>query len=51
MSRALPTVYLVRSRWEGYGEALLLVLLWQLTRKCEYISSGLRRAGFEGGWL
>jgi hypothetical protein len=26
-------------------------LLWQLTRKCRYISSGLRRAGFEGGWL
>lgn len=26
-------------------------LLWALTRKCRYISSGLRRAGFEGGWL
>jgi hypothetical protein len=26
-------------------------LLWQLTRKCRCFSSGLRRAGFEGGWL
>lgn len=26
-------------------------LLWHLTRKCRYISGGLRRAGFEGGWL
>ncbi len=25
-------------------------LLWQLTRKCPYITVGLRRAGFEGGW-
>jgi hypothetical protein len=26
-------------------------LMWQLTRKCRYISDGLRRAGFDGGWL
>lgn len=26
-------------------------LLWQLMRKCPYIVSGLRRAGFSGGWL
>jgi hypothetical protein len=26
-------------------------LLWQLMRDCPYISAGLRRAGFSGGWL
>ena len=26
-------------------------LLWQLMRRCPYIASGLRRAGFTGGWL
>jgi hypothetical protein len=26
-------------------------LLWRLMRDCPYIVSGLRRAGFEGGWL
>ncbi|MGH9883740.1 MAG: glucoamylase family protein, partial [Pyrinomonadaceae bacterium] len=26
-------------------------LLWRWTRNCPYIISGLRRAGFEGGWL
>ena len=26
-------------------------LLWRLMRKCPYIVSGLRRAGFTGGWL
>ena len=25
--------------------------LWQLMRKCPYIVTGLRRAGFTGGWL
>lgn len=24
---------------------------WRLTRNCPYISAGLRRAGFSGGWL
>ena len=26
-------------------------MLWQLMRSCPYIKSGLKRAGFEGGWL
>ena len=26
-------------------------LLWQLMRSCPYLASGLRRAGFAGGWL
>ena len=26
-------------------------LIWKLTRLCPYIATGLRRAGFEGGWL
>ncbi len=26
-------------------------MLWQLTRKCQYIVDGLHRAGFTGGWL
>ena len=26
-------------------------LLWRLTRRSPYIVSGLRRAGFHGGWL
>ena len=26
-------------------------LVWQLMRQCPYIKSGLRRAGFTGGWL
>lgn len=26
-------------------------LLWSITRKCPFITSGLRRAGFRGGWL
>ena len=26
-------------------------LLWRLTRSCPYIQTGLRRAGFKGGWL
>jgi hypothetical protein len=26
-------------------------LIWKLTRKCPYVASGLRRAGFSGGWL
>ncbi|MEO8142817.1 MAG: glucoamylase family protein [Betaproteobacteria bacterium] len=25
--------------------------LWQLMRECPYIAKGLRRAGFDGGWL
>jgi hypothetical protein len=26
-------------------------LLWRLMRQCPYLVSGLRRAGFTGGWL
>lgn len=26
-------------------------LMWRMTRSCEYIVRGLRRAGFTGGWL
>ena len=26
-------------------------LIWNLTRRCPYFGSGLRRAGFTGGWL
>jgi len=26
-------------------------MLWELMRGCRYIEDGLRRAGFEGGWL
>jgi hypothetical protein len=26
-------------------------LIWNLMRQCPYVGSGLRRAGFTGGWL
>ena len=26
-------------------------LLWQFMRNCPYITRGLQRAGFAGGWL
>ena len=26
-------------------------LIWRLMRSCPYIVTGLRRAGFTGGWL
>ncbi|MGZ8222423.1 MAG: glucoamylase family protein, partial [Methylobacter sp.] len=26
-------------------------LIWRLMRDCPYIHTGLRRAGFRGGWL
>ena len=26
-------------------------LLWRLTKRCPYLVTGLRRAGFRGGWL
>jgi hypothetical protein len=26
-------------------------LLWDLMRRCPYVVTGLRRAGFTGGWL
>jgi len=26
-------------------------MVWRLMRNCAYITQGLRRAGFGGGWL
>jgi hypothetical protein len=26
-------------------------LIWDIMRRCPYISAGLRRASFTGGWL
>jgi len=26
-------------------------LIWRLMRDCPYVGTGLRRAGFRGGWL
>jgi hypothetical protein len=48
------------SPWQyglNQGPIILMVenyrsgLLWRLMRNCPYIVSGLRRAGFTGGWL
>ncbi len=48
------------SRWHfglNQGPIVLMIenhrtgLLWQLMRSCPYIASGLKRAGFTGGWL
>ncbi len=38
-----PTVLMIENYRTG--------LLWHLMRNCGYIASGLRRAGFGGGWL
>ncbi|MES2739379.1 MAG: glucoamylase family protein [Pseudomonadota bacterium] len=38
-----PTVIMI----ENYRSDLL----WSLTRQCPYLTAGLRRAGFSGGWL
>jgi hypothetical protein len=32
-------------------ENFLTGLVWRLTRRCPYLVTGLRRAGFRGGWL
>ena len=48
------------SRWHfglNQGPIVLMIenfrsgLLWRLMRQCPYLVSGLRRAGFSGGWL
>jgi hypothetical protein len=26
-------------------------LIWEIVRHCGYVRDGLKRAGFEGGWL
>ena len=38
-----PTILMIENYRSG--------LLWQLMRNCPYITNGLRRAGFDGGWL
>jgi hypothetical protein len=38
-----PTILMIENYRTG--------LLWQLMRRCPYILSGLRRAGFGGAWL
>ncbi|CAN5920308.1 glucoamylase family protein [soil metagenome] len=38
-----PTVIMI----ENYRSEMI----WRLTRDCPYLRKGLRRAGFEGGWL
>lgn len=38
-----PTVLMTENHRSG--------MVWQLMRGCRYIVDGLRRAGFEGGWL
>jgi hypothetical protein len=53
-----------RSGWRSLGNfgldqgiAVLMIenyrsqLIWNLMRRCPYIRTGLRRAGFRGGWL
>jgi hypothetical protein len=32
-------------------ENFLTQLIWNIMKKCVYVTSGLRRAGFTGGWL
>jgi hypothetical protein len=38
-----PTVMMIENHLTG--------LIWRLTKKCAPLVQGLRRAGFEGGWL
>lgn len=38
-----PVVLMIENYLTGF--------FWGLMRKCEYIETGLRRAGFSGGWL
>ena len=38
-----PIVLMIENYRSGF--------LWELMRRCPYISDGLRRAGFAGGWL
>jgi hypothetical protein len=45
--------------WYGLDQGLLVMmianhrsdLIWKLVRGCPYVRSGLKRAGFKGGWL
>ncbi|CCE97249.1 glucoamylase family protein [Sinorhizobium fredii] len=38
-----PIVLMIENHWSG--------LVWRLMRTCPYVVTGLRRAGFDGGWL
>jgi hypothetical protein len=38
-----PVVIMIENYRTGF--------FWELMRKCDYLSNGLRRAGFRGGWL
>ena len=38
-----PTILMIENYRTG--------LLWSLMRRCDYVVGGLRRAGFDGGWL
>jgi hypothetical protein len=45
--------------WYGLDQGLLVMmienhrtgLIWDIMQHCAYVRAGLRRAGFEGGWL
>jgi hypothetical protein len=45
--------------WYGLDQGLLVMmienyrtgLIWEINRRCGYVRDGLRRAGFDGGWL
>jgi hypothetical protein len=45
--------------WYGLDQGLLAMmienhrtgLIWEIMRRCSYVRDGLKRAGFEGGWL
>jgi hypothetical protein len=45
--------------WYGLDQGLLVMMIenyrtgfiWEITRRCSYVRDGLKRAGFEGGWL
>jgi hypothetical protein len=45
--------------WYGLDQGLLAMiienhrtgLIWEIMRRCGYVRDGLKRAGFEGGWL
>jgi hypothetical protein len=45
--------------WYGLDQGLLVMmiqnhrtgLIWEIMRHCSYVRDGLKRAGFEGGWL
>ena len=38
-----PVVIMIENYRSGF--------FWELMKKCRYVSDGLRRAGFRGGWL